>query len=135
MKAMSKQGAKVLDKLADGLGEFCARTVDNTNGIFMPVHVENLGPCPMGTMVSIAHYYEQNGDLVPDPEGVFIRAVDGTWWPMHLQQCMGNFTEAIRFEESVAEPFKTLVNHKAGNELASFGNMWMKNIWAQQYAR
>lgn len=131
MKNMSRTACKVLDKLIEGLGEYCARKVDNSHGTFMTVHVENIGPCPLGQVYSIAHYYEQNGDLVPDPEGCFIKAADGTWWPQHLQQCLGNFTQAIRFD---AEG-RTLVSNRACAELASFGGMWMRNIWSQQYAR
>src|SRR5690349_5579060 len=39
---------------------------------FMPLVVEAIGPGPRGLpMVSVAHYYEQNGDLMKDPDMVF----------------------------------------------------------------
>ena len=39
----------------------------------MPVSVEVVGTRPQGALiVSIAHYYEQNGDLMADPEATFV---------------------------------------------------------------
>jgi len=37
-------------------------------------------------MFSIAHSYEQNGDLLKDPDMVFIRGQDGEYYPIELQE-------------------------------------------------
>src|SRR4051812_3886346 len=48
---------------------------------FMPLVVEAAGTGPRGgTLVSVAHYYEQNGDLMADPEVLF-EILGGDWSP------------------------------------------------------
>jgi hypothetical protein len=127
MKHLNAFSCKVLNQLVDGLKTLEAKTIDNTRGVFMPVHVEDIGDCPLGRVVSVAHYYEQNGDLVPDPEGTFI--YDGTtWYPQHLQQNTGYFTEAIHFKDGNA-----VYSTTALAELISFANMWLRNISEQQF--
>ena len=48
------------------------RTKLNNNPAYMPVVVEKVGRLPgYGEIISIAHYEEQNGDLMADPEMEF----------------------------------------------------------------
>ena len=50
---------------------------------FMPLVVEAIGPGPRGLpMVSVAHYYTQNGDPMRDPEMVFEVDAAGTFHPV-----------------------------------------------------
>ncbi|WP_457628457.1 DUF6908 domain-containing protein [Persephonella sp.] len=69
--------------------------------------------------ISMAHYFEENGDLVPDPDMVI----------------------AINTEEKTAEPLSfqnKFIYQEANNpllkkELAEFLNMWLNNILASGY--
>jgi len=65
MIKVNKQAKCVLDKLTQDLNEpGDHREIDNAPGAFMSVHVEHIGSCSLGPMFSVAHYYEQNGDLI-----------------------------------------------------------------------
>ena len=127
MRPLNKTASAVLDVLFKGLEPHQSRTIDNTKGAFMPVHVEYLGHTLIGQTISIAHYYTQNGDLVPDPEGTFFKDQDGHWYPEHLQLCTGHYTVAVFMSGD-----QVMVNNRASIELASFGNMWLRNIKEQQ---
>ena len=86
MQKLGKQAARVMDQLVQGLKEpGDHKTIDNTQGVFMSVHVENIGSCDLGPMFSVAHYYEQNGDLMKDPDMVFVRSKDD-YYPIEFQQ-------------------------------------------------
>jgi hypothetical protein len=76
MIKVNKQARCVLAKLTYGMEEpGDHKEFDNSPGAFMAVHVENIGECNMGKLFSIAHYYEQNGDLMKDPDMVFIKGM------------------------------------------------------------
>src|SRR6185503_1836388 len=64
--------------LVDGLLAGEARRFDNANGTFMAVSIDCLARAPGpsdgargGSLYAIAHRYEANGDLVPDPDVEF----------------------------------------------------------------
>lgn len=61
------------------LGE--AYEIDMSETAFLDLHVEKVRP----GRLSIAHYYEQNGDLCSDPDVVF-KPVDGRFVPVELTQ-------------------------------------------------
>ena len=91
----------------------------------MPLSVEKIGT----DTYSFAHYYEQNGDLVADPEMVF-KKIEGYWFPISFAMPgMGIYREAIIFNE--AEKITAF----RPNELAdaiSFTKIWLRNIFQQQ---
>ena len=51
------------------------------------IEIECLQQTSIGPLFSVAHYFEQNGDLVPDPDVVFVRAADG-WAPVSFQNLL-----------------------------------------------
>lgn len=124
--AVNKRDSKVLDllaELADAGIEGHAR-IDNTGGGFMPVIVERIGD----RLLSVAHYYEQNGDLVPDPEMVFWQSpADDRWYPCSITQWCGR-TVALILGEEGPEGF----HPGRSRELATFAGQWMRNIRIQQ---
>jgi len=124
MRPLNAATKKVLDALTADLEVGESRKVDNTDGAFMPVHVNNLG----GGCFSITHYYEQNGDLVPDPDGEFYKAPHDVWFPVALQLWNGHYTRAIEFKNGKMYSYR----RRAYAELRSFGTMWMRNIKNQQ---
>jgi uncharacterized membrane protein len=130
MKAISKAAGKVMDILTanwDSVGN--GRKIDN--GTFMAVHVELVNGCRLGPIFSVAHYYEQNGDLMRDPDMEFIKAEDGNYYPISFWQD-GIITvrdEAVTWTDN-GEIEGVRVKGQA--KLATFANTWMRNIKAQQ---
>lgn len=122
---LDKTAASVLDQLTEGLDLGDSRKHDRERG-FMPVHVEHLHDGALGALFSVAHYYEQNGDLVPDPDVVFVRHADG-WSPLSFQDARA-YREAVTFQEDGTIE----VNAREQRRLAVFCNLWMRNIQEQQ---
>lgn len=130
MKTLSQAASKVLDKLTEGLIQLSednatARRVGEKGGAFMQVVVERLDE----QSYSVAHYYEQNGDLMRDPEMVFVKAATG-WYATYFRQ------DSIGLEQTSAKYNPTtggfMVSPRTHRDHTSFANMWMRNIKAQQ---
>lgn len=82
--------------------------------------------------ISVAHYFEQNGDLVADPEIVFwVCPEDGNWYAIGVTQVFGGSrTYAWIAEDGTSV---TRYSHAAQTDLASFANLWARNIVAQRW--
>ena len=81
-----------------------------------------------GELISVAHYFEQNGDLVPDPE---VELHYPTWTPIAITQAFG-----IRREKFTTRMNNmTLVDTRFDREVSSFLSMWARNIQAQGWAQ
>jgi hypothetical protein len=80
---------------------------DNANGGYMPVVVEGVGQTPNGALIiSIAHYYEQNGDLMADPEVTFCVTNDSYVFPVSFKQAsVGIDREYVRWESHAESAF------------------------------
>jgi hypothetical protein len=125
LRTISGRAADVLEALTEGLDVGDSRKIDRGLG-FMPVHVECLHRSGLGPLFSVAHYYEQNGDLVPDPDVVFVRAATG-WSPISFQNSVA-YRVAVHFhDEGTIE-----VDEKEQADLVRFCNTWMGNIQQQQ---
>ena len=92
----------------------------------MYVAVEIIGRHGEGQIVSIAHYFEQSGDLCCDPDCTFLATKDGVY-PLTFQQS-GLYQVAVRFEEGVVH-----CNESLQKEITEFCNDWMGNIAEQQF--
>jgi hypothetical protein len=123
---------KIFKEIIKGVNEENpGKKIDN-NSAFMPVHVELVNTIDLGTkrckMFSIAHYFEQNGDLVPDPEMVFLQYPNGNTLPMSIQHPFKMPTVVVKVIPETGLSFDT-TNQE---ELLVFTKMWMKNISNQQ---
>ncbi|MGK5086127.1 hypothetical protein WDW86_01080, partial [Bdellovibrionota bacterium FG-2] len=56
---------------------------------FMPLSIEK-----HGKHVTVTHYYEQNGDLVPDPDMEFVDLGGKDWLPVAIQHSTGHYCRA-----------------------------------------
>jgi hypothetical protein len=126
MKPVSKTAQKVLETLTAGLTVGESRTVDNTSGAYMAVHVD----CVAQGFYSVAHYYTQNGDQVPDPMMVFWRSAMGTFHPVEIEQSLGRQV-VVRFEGQTPVSW----NQASYMQLVAFAGLWARNIRAQQRLR
>jgi hypothetical protein len=79
-----------------------------------------------GELISVAHYFEQDGDLIPDPD---VELHYPSWIPTAITQCMG-----YRREKFIEREGKTFVDRHFHREVSSFLSMWARNIRAQGWA-
>ena len=131
MKAISQRTKKVMDTLTGYMeGTNGHRKIDNTNGTFMTVHVERMNKCKLGQIYSVAHYFEQNGDLMRDPDMEFIKGADGEYYPISFWQ-----DAPLKRDEAVEwghDGEISGIKPKLQAALVAFSNTWMRNIKAQQ---
>ena len=93
---------------------------------FMDLVVEVLPQCPeTGAMVlSLAHYFEQNGDLCQDPE-MTVRV-----FPHGMVEAL-TFQQAIPPIYSVVYPKPGMVAMRVKQDLNAFLSLWLRNLTAQ----
>lgn len=107
---------------------------------FMPVVVEEVGTIDgvtgTGRIISVAHYYEQYGDLMADPEMTFLESQNPAtgktiYYPMSFTQhgSIAMYRESVTIgENGQIQGYRPRMQA----DQASFANQWMKNIKAQQ---
>jgi hypothetical protein len=78
-------------------------------------------------MISVAHYFEQNGDLIADPE---VELHYPTWTPMAITQVLGG-----RREKFITREGKQHVDTRFHREITSFLKMWGNNIHHQGWMK
>lgn len=116
-------------------------TIDNSDGAYMPVHVEILdtyqGNGFARHFISVAHYGEVNGDLLADPDMTFI---------LHLpdeENAAGAFAIPVEFQNDYAGVYQKATKHDATymptavraalvHDLVDFCDLWFNNIRQQQ---
>lgn len=130
---INKEATEIFMKLVSGLLESGAhKTLDKhnylpeRNGGIMSVHVECIGK----DRFSIAHYFEQECDLMSDPEMTFW-VCEGKVFPCSFIQHGGLpiLENALLFDEN-DQPHSA--NAQKIQELSIFANDWMNNINDQQ---
>ena len=131
MKAINQRAKRVMDKLTTELhiDTNDHKKIDNAKGAFMPVHVEFINKCELGQIYSVTHYYEQNGDLMRDPDMEFIKGGDGEYYPVSFWQDAPLIRdEAVEWGNGELKGIRP----KLQAALATFANSWMRNIKEQQ---
>jgi hypothetical protein len=131
MEAMNEKATAVMNILTDGLVEpGDHKKIDNAGKSIMPVSVECIEETKHGKIFSVTHYYEQEGDLMSDPDMTFLK-VNDRYIPMTFQQDnLGKFDRAVWFEGEQGEVVK--FHPKMQKDITAFANLWMKNIKEQQ---
>ena len=89
---------------------------------FDRLSIENVG----GGRISVAHYFEQNGDLIADPEIVF--ALVGDWYPVEIQQVLGGWRQFLAKD---AQGRLICCNPRGQADVTTFADLWARNIEAQ----
>ncbi len=95
---------------------------------FMDLVVEVLPQCEEtgATVLSLAHYFEQNGDLCQDPEMVVRIFTPTDKRPAMVEALM--FQQAIPPIYTLAYPEPGKVDLKAKEDLNSFLSFWLRNL-------
>jgi aminoglycoside/choline kinase family phosphotransferase len=76
-------------------------------------------------LISVAHYFEQNGNLIADPD---VELHYPTWTPTSITQIFGYRSKFIERDG------KTFVDTRFHRDVSSFLVMWAQNIKAQGWA-
>lgn len=124
------QCAKLLNELLAG-----ARAVRITVSGYMPLSVEEIGSSGDGQrLVSLCHYGEQNGDLMRDPDMVFLfhNLPDGmAAEPVSFRNdYLGIVQEVYRYDETGR---RTHVVPSLKQELREFAESWFANLKDQGF--
>ena len=128
MRAINARAKKVMDILTSTCPILCDHYKFHTepfmdvSGIYRQLQ--------LGPSVFIAHYYEQHGDLMRDPEMCFIQGGDGEYYPYYYRQDgLGIERECINWDEK--GNVRGIQKNEQGNQ-ATFAGTWMRNIKQQQ---
>ena len=128
MKHLNDKATAIFRKLTEGLQKVGDHQQWNNDSSFMAACVEIIGRSGLGPLVSIAHYYQQNGDMMRDPDVVFLIGADQHVYPIsYRQDGLGVNQEAAFVEEG-----QWRVRTKMQADICSFCNQWMRNINEQQ---
>jgi hypothetical protein len=98
---------------------------------FMPLCIEYVGLGPRGgLLVSVAHYHEQNGDLMADPDLVMeVIPQANRWMPVSFQQDnLGIYQEAMTVEGD-----GLVVRSKLVDDLQQFMRTWDQALREQGF--
>ncbi|OGV41419.1 MAG: hypothetical protein A2X46_16425 [Lentisphaerae bacterium GWF2_57_35] len=103
--------------------------IDNAPGHFMAACVEILGQTAGYELVSVAHYGEQNGDLMRDPDIVIMANEQNAWPISYRNDYVGIDHESADFDE--AGQLKGY-RPRMQADITACANMLLRNIADQQ---
>ena len=128
MRHLNDKATTIFRKLTEGLQKVGDHQQWNNDNSFMAACVEIIGKTDLGPLVSITHYYIQNGDMMSDPDVVFVIGADQHVYPIsYRQDGLG-----IYLESAIIEDGQWKVRTKMQADLCDFCNQWMRNINEQQ---
>jgi hypothetical protein len=145
MNKLNKQATEIFRRLIASMNG--KQHLKIKNEPYMPLTIEQIGqgistPFGTGTQYSLCHYYEQNGDLMQDPEMCFIVAGtagtgnDGsglvTIIPYMFQQAnLAIYQESIIIEDNRLEE----IIERMQADHTDFANQWLINIKRQGFLK
>jgi len=123
---INKVARKILLKILGAMGGKSKKF--DADGGFMPLSVEVIGQTKMGREISLAHYYEQNGDLMADPEMIFLEKHGEFYAAYYKQDGLGLQKYSIKYDSEKMIGWNRILQ----KDQTQFANMWLKNIKYQQ---
>lgn len=134
IKKLSKKQTEIFKVLMEKAEKAEDKAIKlDAEGGFMPLNVEILYRTQVNgettPVLALAHYFEQNGDLVPDPdmEVMYIPSKNSVL-PISYQNQIA-YTRALFFDP---EAKKWKGHPEKINDLVGFLGMWLENIAQQQ---
>jgi hypothetical protein len=130
-----KTVAKIIE-LFGGLEALRQNPIGLETPPYMRLVIEHIGEGPRGLpSISVAHYYEQNGDLMRDPEMVFEVSPDdwntGEWsLVLYRQDNLALYQEAVFVHEK-----RVQVRSKLVLDFKAFARQWDRNIAQQGFLK
>lgn len=109
------------------------------NGSWMPLTIEEIGEGPHGyPAISVCHYYEQQGDLMRDPEMCFEIVPDIATGKLRMYpySFRNDGVGAIREVYGLNDQGRAVtVNLREKKDEASFARLWNRNIADQGFVK
>ena len=103
------------------------------NPPYMRLVIEYIGVGPRGMpSIAVAHYHEQNGDAMRDPEIVFEVNSDGEWCPVSYRQDNLDIYQDAVF---LGDNDQVTVHPKMVQHLKAFARQWDRNIAQQGFLK
>lgn len=126
MKTLDKKAAEILR----GLLALQTAKIDNSDGVYMPVHIELIDLTEKYNHISLAHYGQQNGDAMRDPEMIFaLHKESQQFIPYYYRNdYMGIEQNSVKWSED-----GVFLNRRLQAEHTAFANQWLRNIATQQH--
>ena len=125
MKTLDKRASAILRALL----ALQTSKIDNTDEAYMPVYIEIIDRSETYKHISLAHYGEQNGDMMRDPEMLFaLHNETRQFIPYYYRNDYCGIEEnSVRWsEDGIALNPRLQASH------TTFANQWLRNIAAQQ---
>ena len=125
---------KTLDRKAAGIFRALlalqTTKIDNSDGTYMPVHIELNDRTENYHHFSLAHYGQQNGDAMRDPEMLFALHKDSQQFiPYYYRNDYCGIEQySVKWTDE-----GVLLNRRLQAEHTTFANQWLRNIAAQQH--
>ena len=125
---------KTLDRRAAGIFRALlalqTTKIDNSDGTYMPVHIELIGRIDKYDFFSLAHYGRQNGDAMRDPEMIIaLHKESQQFVPYYYRNdYMGMEQYSARWTDE-----GVLLNRRLQADHTTFANQWLRNIATQQH--
>lgn len=144
---LSGKASKIMQQILDHLpdGEDYVK-IDQSDGVYMPLVVEknvlDLDDILHGSQmsifkerfaVSLAHYYEQRGDLMADPEVVFLCYKGPKGWKYAPVTYKMAYLGLDRRYIYTTPSGSTVLEQRNQKDLRDFCETWFKNIAVQQH--
>ena len=133
MRTINQKAKKVFDALTAGM-EQIGDHKKIENDPYMPLSIEVIdtyGP-DEGIQISLCHYGKQNGDLMRDPEMIFIKALDGQYYPYYYRNdYVGIEQYSVEFAPDgmgIERYWKSLQRQQA-----TFAGQWAQNLKEQGF--
>lgn len=126
MKTLDKKAAEILR----GLLALQTAKIDNSDGVYMPVHIELIDLTEKYNHISPAHYGQQNGDAMRDPEMIFaLHKESQQFIPYYYRNdYMGIEQNSVKWSED-----GVFLIRRLQAEHTAFANQWLRNIATQQH--
>jgi len=141
MERLNQKATKIFEQLLTKLLDKAYFKI--VNDPFMPLSMERLNdgfPTPWGNtqQYSLCHYYEQNGDLMHDPEVCFLVAdkQDSDQlckvFPFTFYQAnVGIYQEPVSFMDGKIYRY----DQRTQADITAFANQWLRNIQDQGFLK
>ncbi len=119
---------KTIAKIIQMFGGYKNLSVSIHNEPYMRLAIEHIGTGPRGYQaISVAHYFEQNGDLCQDPELCFELVPQGAHFvyePYLFQQAIPPIYQEV---------YERGENLQLKRQLSTFADTWDRNLEAQGF--
>lgn len=128
---------KTCPKMRQAISEICAKHGINLQreGSHLRLDMQGFDRLSIETIsaraISVAHYFEMNGDLVAEPDIVFFVTEQGDWIPVEITQSLGGWKRVAQFNEGGTKIVRYLEQQQA--DIAEFAETWAQNIIEQEW--